>query len=225
MKPQVETDFTVTLQSTLKPTRSPTFGVGDRFKRPRHTLANPAPDSYTLKTCFDGESPTIKKNHLTTSFKNQSSRDAYGKQFIPTRGGSPSPTIAASRKEMPGPGTYSYTNMAIGTDALKFTLKSRVKNLRGPEEMAKQQEIPGPGHYKSIGIDPQGKYCVSTIPNSRASVWSPPKSKRFQEPLSHTYQKPECATYNPSDTHSMHDSYLLSTMKTLGVKKMITLHP
>jgi Sperm-tail PG-rich repeat len=36
----------------------------------------PPPDSYTIKTCFDGESPTIKKNHLTTDFKLQSSRQA-----------------------------------------------------------------------------------------------------------------------------------------------------
>jgi len=28
--------------------------------------------------------------------------------------------------------------MAIGTDALKFTLKSRIKNLREPEEIAKR---------------------------------------------------------------------------------------
>lgn len=85
----------------------------------------PPPDSYTIKTCFDGESPTIKKNHLTTSFKNQSSRDAYGKVFVP---GTKSPK---SHLNLPGPGHYSYKNMSIGTDALKFTLKSRLRNMRG----------------------------------------------------------------------------------------------
>jgi hypothetical protein len=33
----VTTDFTITLGSTMKLNQSPTFGVGDRFKRPRHT--------------------------------------------------------------------------------------------------------------------------------------------------------------------------------------------
>ena len=32
---------------------------------------------------------------------------------------------------MPGPGTYNYANMAIGLDAKKFTLKSRVRNMLG----------------------------------------------------------------------------------------------
>jgi hypothetical protein len=63
--------------------------------------------------------------------------------------------------------------MTIGTDALKFTLKSRMKNLRGkciiltylePVELAKKAAVPGPGHYKAIGFDAEGKYAVSTIP-------------------------------------------------------------
>lgn len=84
----------------------------------------PPPDSYTIKTCFDGESPTIKKNHLTTDFKLQSSRQANQKLFNPE---SKSPV----KNDIPGPGTYDFRNMTIGTDALKFTLKSRIKNLRG----------------------------------------------------------------------------------------------
>jgi len=120
----VTTDFTITLGSTMKLNRSPTFGVGDRFKRPRHTLATPPPTSYTIKTCFDGESPTIKKNHVTTNFKHQSTRNDYGKQFIPGKG-------ADKHSEgKPGPGTYTYNNFSIGTDALKFTLKPRIKDIR-----------------------------------------------------------------------------------------------
>lgn len=118
----------------------------------KNAVDAPPPNTYTLKTCFDGESPTIRKNHLTTTFKNQSSRDAQG-------------IIMRSPKNVkPGPGQYEYKNLTIGTDALKFTLKSRIKNLRGkyclasnytvePEEVAKRQMVPGPGHYKTIGID------------------------------------------------------------------------
>lgn len=115
MRPQVETDFTATLGSTINRKNSPSFGVGDRFKNRRGTrkytntfsqvfdlkkcvFSNlddvPPPNTYTLKTCFDGESPTIRKNHLTTSFKNQSSRDAHN-------------SIGKSPKlAKPGPGTY-----------------------------------------------------------------------------------------------------------------------
>ena len=88
-------------------------------------MATPPPTSYTIKTCFDGESPTIKKNHLTTNFKHQSSRDAYGKQFVPGKG------AEKANHDKPGPGHYTYSNMSIGTDALKYTLKSKIKNLRG----------------------------------------------------------------------------------------------
>lgn len=113
--------------------------------------------------------------------------------------------------------------MSIGTDALKFTLKSRIKNLREPAEVAKKADVPGPGHYKSIGFDAEGKYAVSTIPNSRAAVWSPPKSKRFQDLMRHAHEKPDPCTYNPSHVHSVNDSYILSTMKTYGVPKIVPL--
>lgn len=43
----------------------------------------PPPGSYTLKTSFDGESPTIKKNHLTTTFRIQSNRQQQDNVYIP----------------------------------------------------------------------------------------------------------------------------------------------
>lgn len=84
-------------------------------------------------------------------------------------------------------------------------------------------DIPGPGHYKTIGIDAEGTYSVSTMPNSRASVWSPPKSKRFRDVLKHTTEKPEPGTYHPSDVHSIDQSYLVSTIKNPGIKRMVTI--
>lgn len=84
-------------------------------------------------------------------------------------------------------------------------------------------DIPGPGHYKAIGIDAEGHYSLSTMPNSRASVWSPAKSKRFRDVLKHTTEKPEPGTYNPTDTHSVDQSYLISTIKNPGIKRMVTI--
>lgn len=52
-------------------------------------------------------------------------------------------------------------------------------------------------------------------------MWSPAKSKRFKDELRHTFEKPEPCTYNPSDTHSMNDSYILSTFKNPGIKRII----
>ena len=37
------------------------------------------------------------------------------------------------REFVPGPGTYAYKNMAIGHDTVKFTIKSRVKNMLGED--------------------------------------------------------------------------------------------
>lgn len=43
----------------------------------------PPPTSYKIKTSFDGHSPTIRNNTLTTSFKQQSDRNAFTKAFTP----------------------------------------------------------------------------------------------------------------------------------------------
>ena len=59
---------------------------------------NPAPGTYKIKTCFDGESPTIRKNHLTTIFKMQSKREHHKDVYVP---GSKSPKATLY---VPGPG-------------------------------------------------------------------------------------------------------------------------
>ena len=32
-----------------------------------------------------------------------------------------------------------------------------------PEEISRREQVPGPGQYKLIGIDPHGKYTLSSI--------------------------------------------------------------
>jgi len=94
--------------------------------------------------------------------------------------------------------------------------------MQEPAEMARKQSVPGPGQYKSIGITSNGKYTVSTMPNSKAQVWSPAKGKRFQDDVSRlTIGQPEPGTYHPSDTHSQNDSYILSTFKNNGTTRII----
>lgn len=99
----------------------------------------------------------------------------------------------------PGPAHYEFDNKQIGIDALKYTMKPKIQSIHDPLEQAKRHGSPGPGTYKSIGIDKDGKYSVSNIPNSKASVWSPSKSKRFKDELHSNLKNPPPGTYNPSD--------------------------
>lgn len=132
VKPTTPTDFTVKLGSTLQSRRSPTFGKGDRFRRPSMELnCVPPPNQYTIKTSFEGHSPTIKGNTLTTSFQGQANREAFANVYM----GPGIKSIKAS-EDIPGPGAYSYANMAIGTDTLKYTLKSRCRNTRGKAQLS-----------------------------------------------------------------------------------------
>jgi hypothetical protein len=119
----------------------------------------------------------------------------------------------------PGPGTYQYKNLTIGHQTLAFTLKSRPRNTQEPQEIARKQDVPGPGYYRTLTIDPRGEYPLSTTPNSRAGTWSPHKGNRFKSERSSNM--PEPGTYNPSDKCSVNDSYLLSTFKNPGFHKMV----
>jgi hypothetical protein len=83
----------------------------------------PEPGSYTLKTSFDGATPLIKNNALTTDFRQHASRDAFQKLYVP---GTKKPGMCG-----PGPGSYDFLNMSIGTEGQKPTIKSRPKNPNG----------------------------------------------------------------------------------------------
>lgn len=93
----------------------------------------------------------------TTKFDTQSPRRAHERQYVP---GDTSPR---AHHNMPGPGTYVYKNMNVGIDACKFSLKSRTKNSLEPLELSVKQSVPGPGNYRSLGIDPIGKYALSNF--------------------------------------------------------------
>jgi hypothetical protein len=59
---------------------------------------------------------------LTTDFRLHSGRENYDKVYV---AGSRSPR---QMEFVPGPGTYSYLNQAIGQEGFRFTLKSRMRN-------------------------------------------------------------------------------------------------
>lgn len=129
------TDFTHTVNSTAR-RRSCGFGIGDRFTRRSSSksihLSNvltpffadsPCPTSYDLGTCFKEDNP-VYKAHPATQWCKRASRDAYQSTLTPSK------TIGL-RGSNPGPGTYSYKNMAVGVDAKKFSFRRRTINHRG----------------------------------------------------------------------------------------------
>lgn len=63
---------------------------------------------------------------MTTDFSAQCGRDAYKKLFA-LYARTPYKT-----DELPGPGSYSYRNMAIGTDAQNITLKPKLECKHRP---------------------------------------------------------------------------------------------
>jgi len=115
--------------------------------------------------------------------------------------------------------------MSCGVDAKKFSFRRRTINHREPEYHMIKQDLPGPGNYGrdlGIGINKIGKYYVSNISNSRASVFSP--SKRFKDNRSAMTQNPGPGTYTADDVSLTDDkvrTYVLSNFKTNGVSRMV----
>lgn len=85
----------------------------------------------------------------------------------------------------------------------------------------KKQNAPGPGTYApTIGINKVGKYCLSTVPNSKAANWSPSKN-RFIDASRHVRDRPGPGAYNPSDVESANGSYIVSNFRNTGNVKFI----
>ena len=81
--------------------------------------------------------------------------------------------------------------------------------------------VPGPGTYgPAVGINKFGKYCLSTVPNSRAANWSPSKN-RFLDETRRSRDMPGPGAYNPSDIDSCQGGYIVSNFRNTGNVKFI----
>ena len=78
------------------------------------------------------------------------------------------------KKQGPGPGQYEIKS-SLSTTAYSLRAKTS-SSLVHPEQV----KVPGPGTYTTLpSINDKGRYVLSKIPNSGASVFNPPSSKRF----------------------------------------------
>lgn len=112
-------------------------------------MLTPPPTSYTLKTVFD-ENPVIRNNKITTAFKAQSPRRAFGLSFAP------GDRNLGMHETLPSSAEYVYDNKSVGADSLftkfkergsKSTRKMLISYLESWFEMTTKKG-PGPGTYK-----------------------------------------------------------------------------
>lgn len=195
MPKRTATDFTHTIQGTLKH-RAAGFGIGDRFKR--RASKSPSPGSYEAVTCFSEDGRPRPDS-------------TWGKK-----------TQMSPRAENPTPSSYMYKNLGCGTDAKKFSFRRKTVNHLEPEYQMIKQGLPGPGNYgPKLGMNKVGKYCISNMPNTRTSAFSP--SQRFRNKTT-LEEMPGPGTYQPDDISVADDkvrSYVLSTFKNCGPSRMV----
>jgi hypothetical protein len=118
---------------------------------------------YDIPSSFNAKKPT------GTAFSFGISRDFYKKVFCETN--------KSFDNSTPGPGNYEVSRK-LGSDAPKFSFYPKIEN----KEFANSnwKNMPGPGEYKQIAINPNGKFPVSTITNVTNIIFGLNKDQRFK---------------------------------------------
>jgi hypothetical protein len=80
-------------------------------------------------------------------------------------------------KSVPGPDAYTYTK-EFGTEASKYTMRGKGNS----KPIGAKMNVPGPGEYGFIAMNPAGKYARSNFKNATTIVWASSKEKRFKYP-------------------------------------------
>ena len=84
-------------------------------------------------------------------------------------------TASYRDKSIPGVGNYTI-NKPFGYEANKYTMKGKGNT----KPAAARSNVPGPGEYKCISINPDGKYARSNFRNATSINWANSKQKRFK---------------------------------------------
>ncbi len=78
-------------------------------------------------------------------------------------------------KNVPGVGNYSI-NKPFGEEAFKYTMRGKGNT----KPLAAKMNVPGPGEYGFMSINPGGKYSRSSFKNATTIVWGSSKERRFK---------------------------------------------
>ena len=115
---------------------------------------------YDIPSIFNSKKP------LGQAFSFGISRSYYEKVFCETN--------KIFEKNIPGPGNYEVCKK-LGEDAPKFSLHSKIEK----KDLKNVFVQPGPGQYRPLSINSDGRYPVSNYKNIRNIVFGSNKDKRF----------------------------------------------
>jgi hypothetical protein len=172
----------------VRASRTAAFGYGTKYDFTKSAVANPSPNAYELKSTFE---PQKKKGF---SF-------GLSREVMAVTGGQ-----YVGEKKSPGPGAYDVRESNKTKISYSFRPRTTVEALVSPKY------VPGPGTYPiPETINDRGNYHNSKFGNSRATLFSPPHSKRFYD-LKPGYPGP--GTYTGPQTIKEDGSYFVSKFKS-----------
>jgi hypothetical protein len=146
--------------SNWKNNRSASIGLGTKYDFTKENK-DKCQAFYDIGSTFDP-----KKKSEAPSYTFGLGRSYFEKVYYETN-----KTID---KNIPGPCKYDVLK-PFGTDSLKFSISSKF-NIKDGRDRSKE---PGPGEYKSIGINSSGRFPISTYQNSPSCKFSLNKEERF----------------------------------------------
>lgn len=145
--------------SFWKGNRSTSMGYGTKYDFTKENK-DKCQNFYNLPTDFDTRKPFLP------AYTFGMSRSCFDKVYYDS--------IKMVDKNVPGPGKYNYLK-PFGHDSSKFSLSSRAED----KSMRYYSQVPGPGSYKLMTINPKGIYPLSNFRNTTSINFSNNREKRF----------------------------------------------
>jgi len=172
----------------VRATRTAGFGYGHKSDFTKNVPNNPPPNTYEIKSAF--EAPKKKGYSFGLS---RELMLITGAQFI-------------GEKSSPGPAAYDTRELNKTMHSYSFRPRTTIESLTSPKY------VPGPGTYvPAPSLNDRGRYLNSKFKNSCATLFSPPRSKRFEE-LKPGYPGP--GTYENPPSIKEDGSYFVSKFRS-----------
>lgn len=172
----------------VRDTRTAGFGYGTKLDFTKSVTNNPPPNAYDIKSNFE----VPKKKGFSFGLSREAMA-ATGSQFV-------------GEKKSPGPAAYDVRETNKSKLSYSFRPRTTIEALVSPKY------VPGPGTYPvPESINARGNYHNSKFADSRATLISPPRSKRFVEVKS---PNPGPGAYDNLSTINPNGSYYLSKFRS-----------